>query len=295
MFAIGSGAAVAMGASTGRAWTVGMLAAAPLAVAFIWERVTGVKAFGVEVTLAEVSPPMDDVPADLAQSVGQDPGYAAIGSDVGPASDSGVSPGTGGLSDLFAELINSRAKLLRVNLRDDDYWWSTRLFLVAALAQDYTQVRSLVFVRKGDEQIFVGIADPRDVRKRLAEMGQADHYESAYRKACATVSANPGEPGATARTILENWPNAISETLGYPEGESPKVSSAMLRFWMGADLDTQSVPAGPLTAHKQYRIIGHDRRYVALTDGFRLADVVDRDELVIAAQIERRLRTGGKR
>jgi hypothetical protein len=62
-----------------------------------------------------------------------------------------------------------------------------------------------------------------------------------------------------------------------------------LRNWMGRDLDTESVPGGPLTPQKQYRIIAHDRRYVAVTDGERLAEVVDRDEVVLAAQMDRRI------
>lgn len=58
---------------------------------------------------------------------------------------------------------------------------------------------------------------------------------------------------------------------------------------MRGDLDTQSVPSGPPTTQKKYRIISHDRRYVALTDGQRLEEVVDRDELIVATHMERRL------
>ena len=34
------------------------------------------------------------------------------------------------------------------------------MFLVAALAEDYSQIRRLVFVELGDERIFVGVASP---------------------------------------------------------------------------------------------------------------------------------------
>ena len=61
---------------------------------------------------------------------------------------------------------------------------------------------------------------------------------------------------------------------------------------MGGDLDTQSVPGGPLTKQKQYRIISHNRRYVALTNRQRLEEVVDRDELVIATQLDRKFGKG---
>ncbi|ORW03344.1 MULTISPECIES: hypothetical protein [Mycobacterium] len=193
------------------------------------------------------------------------------------------------MSGPFKELIQNQAKILRIDLRDDNYWWSTRMFLVAALAQDYTQVEALVFVRSGNEQNFVGIAAPRDVRRRLAKNFAADNYESAYRKARAAVTDALEDHSSGVSAILNNWQYAVDQTLGDEGYISHIVSSSKLRLWMRGDLDTQSVPAGPLTAHRQYRIIAHDRRYVALTNGIRLEGVVDRDELVVAAQMERRV------
>ncbi len=136
IFAIGFCAAAALGVSNGSALAVGILAAGPLFVAVIWDRVTGVKAFGVEVTLAAVTPPIAGDHADVASALSQSLGQGLSGSAVGPTGDD--------LSGPFKELIQNQAKILRIDLRDDNYWWSTRMFLVAALAQDYTQVEALV-------------------------------------------------------------------------------------------------------------------------------------------------------
>jgi hypothetical protein len=287
IFALGFGLASAIGVPIGTAVTVGLLAAGPVVVAVIGERVTGIKAFGVEVTLTEVTPPIagdhTSVAAALSQSMGQGE------SDESFLGGSSVPD----LSGPMRELIQTQSKLVRIDLRDDDYWWSTRIFLVAALAQDFTDVEALVFVRSGDDQIFVGISSPRDVRKRLGKNFSSRKYEAAYRKARGEAASGPKNPGSEIDRILLRWPGAVHETLENNE-ESIKqiVSSSALRRWMGGDLDTQSVPGGPLTKQKQYRIISHNRRYVALTNRQRLEEVVDRDELVIATQLDRKFGKG---
>src|SRR5437588_597274 len=140
-------------ARAGGAWawswlSVGAFLAGPLVIGLIGERITGFKAFAVEVSLAEVEVPVE----------GDFSGTVMDIAEMGPS----ASPD---LSRTFDEAIRSRTKIMRVNLRDDDYWWSTRVYLVAALAEDYTDVEALVFVRAGDQRLFVGIAEPPAVRR----------------------------------------------------------------------------------------------------------------------------------
>jgi hypothetical protein len=47
------------------------------------------------------------------------------------------------------------------------YWWSTRLFLIAALAQDYSRVHAFVFVDGEEDRHFLGLATPTNVRLGL--------------------------------------------------------------------------------------------------------------------------------
>jgi hypothetical protein len=131
-----------------------------------------------------------------------------------------------------------RPKLLEINFGCDDYWWSTRIFLVAALAQDFTSVEAVVFVRSGDDEVFVGIASPRAVRERLA--ARFPIYEEAYRKAQGAVPyLAPDDTHLDPRfnkikNILKygEWQKAL-ERIGAEEKErrpnSPSQGSATVR------------------------------------------------------------------
>lgn len=284
IFTLGYCVAWAIGMPVTHALVVGAVAVAPVVVAVIGERVTGIKAFGVELNLSEVAAPMAGdskaVAGDLSDAMGQ--GQPSIDTSV-------VGSSASSLSGPMEEVVQRRSKLLQINLRNDDYWWSTRLFLVAALAQDYTDVEALVFVRSRDKQVFVGIASPRDVRKRLARAFSSDDYESAYRRACRDTAADTHDAAATIATVIDRWPAAIG---GFGEQSmADSVSSSALRRWMQEDLDIESVPSGPSTPHLRFRIVSRPRRYIALTIGDRLDRVIDRDEVVMAAQMERRFGT----
>jgi hypothetical protein len=67
--------------------------------------------------------------------------------------------GSPSLVTTLRDTISARARLLRLNLRNDDYWWSTRVYLVAALAMDYTNVEQLLFVRGQEERTWIGMIE----------------------------------------------------------------------------------------------------------------------------------------
>jgi hypothetical protein len=280
IFAIGTAVMRALGAPVGSALAVGALAAAPLAIAFVGERITGVKAFGFEISLKAVEVPIAGDDTDVARHFSQ---TVMEGVTEEHTDDSMVGSEAGGLSNSFTLLIENGSKLLRINLRNDQYWWSTRIFLVAAIAEDYTDVKALAFVRSGDAQTFVGIASPRDVREQLAARFATDRYEDAYRNARAEAVPHAGDRTSEVDGILQAWPNKVAE-LGDGRTEyriTEVVSSDDLRRWLLGVLDTQSVSYGPLTAQKQYRILSWDGDYVALTNHGRLERVVDRDKLAV--------------
>jgi hypothetical protein len=171
IFGLGAGVARISGASVSVALVVGIVAAAPVVIALIGDRITGIKAFSVEISLIEVTVPVE---GDFSGAVMTS---AEMGGSVAPDLLASIEP-----------LMENRSKLLRINLRDDNYWWSTRLFLVAALAEDYTAVEALIFVRSGDERILVGIASPRAVRTGISAV--FPDYEKVYREV-RTDSAVP--------------------------------------------------------------------------------------------------------
>jgi hypothetical protein len=247
IFAIGTGVVRALGAPLGSALVVGALAAAPLAIAFVGERITGVKAFGFEISLKAVEVPIAGDDTDVARHFSQ---AVMEGVTEEHTDDSMVGSEAGGLSNSFTLLIEKGSKLLRINLRDNEYWWSTRIFLVAAIAEDYTDVEALAFVQSGDAQTFVGIASPREVREQLAARFATDGYEGAYRNAHAEAVPQAGDRTSEVDGILQAWPNKVAEHGGgRSEYEVTEVvGSNDLRRWLRGVLDTQSVSYGPLTA-----------------------------------------------
>jgi hypothetical protein len=56
--------------------------------------------------------------------------------------------------------------LLKIDLRDGAYWWSTRLYALAMLTTEFTSVEWLLFVDEGTR--YVGMVRPRDLTRALA-------------------------------------------------------------------------------------------------------------------------------
>jgi hypothetical protein len=260
LLAVGAGLARLAGASSQIALLAGALLAGPIVVVFVGKRVTGIKAFSVEISLSEVSVTVE---GDFGGSVMS---VAEMGASAAP--------------DLMGNLqtaIEGHAKLFRLNLRDDTYWWSTRLFLAAALADDYTEVDGFVFVRAGDQRHFVGIASPRAIRFRMAARFPA--YEVAYRSIRSDCLAPPLSPDRLREVneiLTWRWGAAL---VPFESDVKQIVGAGELRNWLGADLDTEALRDGPLNALTRYRINQRSQRYTALTDGPRLAAIVDGNEI----------------
>ena len=250
------------GVSGSSALAAGAIAAIPLVVALLGERITGIKAFSVEVSLAQITVP---VQVDLTQAV-------MAMAEMGPS-------GSPELLGTFREAIRSQARLLRLNLRNDDYWWSTRVYLAAAIAADYTKVEQLVFVRGQEERLWIGMLDPATTRARLAE--EFPQYERNYRTARQGASnggdaSAPLDADAEITSILMNWPGQF----GWQEDQVKQiVTSDLLQRWLGTDLDTDALPHGPLTPLLQYQVNMRLRRYTALATDGRLIAVVDKSVL----------------
>jgi hypothetical protein len=265
VFVAGAGLARLLGVDQYLALVVGAVMSAPLVVALVGERITGIKAFSVEISLSDVEVALE---GDFSSSVME---TAEMGASASPD-----------LLLSFQAAIKSRSKLMRINLRDEDYWWSTRVFLVAAIALDYTDVEALVFVRSGEQRVFVGICAPRLVRVGLAT--EFPSYESAYRKVRAEAGA-AGQPDRD-REVFEilgwRWRAALQPS----EADAKQiVTRENLKKWLEGDLDDESLPYGPLNPLMRYRITTRPHRYSALTDQSRLAAIVDRDEVALRSAI----------
>jgi len=108
------------------------------------------------------------------------------------------------LEAMSAALRKKDFRLVLVNLRSGPYWWSTRLYLLAALAEEYTNIERLVFVEQDAARLFVGIAPPAAVRKALAK--KFPDLERVFRAVQQSVL---GYPNAAAKVggIINEWSN----------------------------------------------------------------------------------------
>ena len=245
------------------------LAAAPLLIAFLGDRITGLRFMSVEVSLSEVKVELNDDVSAAIQDLG----------DMGPS----VMPE---ISSRIVESIAHRdgALLLRVNLGDGTAWWSTRVFLLAALASDYTGIQELVFVDEGTRRHFIGLAAPLSAHWSLAR--RFPNYETAYRKIRSDLATptSPADTGSEVKGILEAWPGEF----GWNEAASKEFATrASLSEWLCDCLDSAHIEwdGGPLTPLIRFQINARPSQHVALTSNGDLVAVIDR--FALATQAER--------
>jgi hypothetical protein len=255
--------------------TIAALAAAPLALALIWDRLGGFKALGLELTLS-ASPRME---IEVVEVVGGETIQSQVFSDSLPKIAEKI-------TQVFAQ---PNQELLELNLRDGKYWLSARMFLVAALAEDYSRIRQLVFVERECERIFVGMAAPGDVRRALAK--EWPNLELSYQEIKHDPSAVPSPSDSEASRIVVAWITHLFNTDDQPVSDSDpklsvKVDTASLNRWlgkMGMRLTTESADWDGITRPYLVRslLVEFDSPYVALLRQRRLDRVVHRPDLAL--------------
>jgi hypothetical protein len=253
--------------STNQLLILSAVGVVPLALALIWEYLKGVKVGKVEIKLSDVSPALD---VELADKLAQ------LAASVTPD-----------LAALITAAVQRRDfRLVEINLRNEDYWWSTRLYLVAALASDYTEIERLVIVRQHAERIFVGTASPAGVRKALAQ--RFPQLEEFYLGHQVNANSLRQGPVSSVEYIVNNWTMSfgrIQVSAGQPPMTEERfkefVTVAKLRDWLANALETtrEEYRGGRPTRALYARILSCNVPYVPLVQGNRLKIVVNRHEL----------------
>jgi hypothetical protein len=205
--------------------TIAAIAAAPLALGMLWPRLSGFKAFGFEVSLAQAS----------AREV-------HVG---GAITEEPYLSGRFEITQLFKRLVDRpEVRALEINLRDGGYWWPSRLYLVAALSVDFSHVQAIAFVEGGKGRIFVGTATPAAVRSALAAAFPS--FEDEYAAVKHGAAAGAARVLDNAAGIPETFAGRAFQLDGEPKSEEefPRVSPQRLQEWLravGAELDTACV------------------------------------------------------
>lgn len=251
---------LATGLSPSEALVLSAALAVPLALALFWENIKGFRVGQLEITLAEVSLPVD---IELSAAV-----QGLRGSETPELVEA-----------IVAVSERPDCRLVEVNLRSTPYWWSTRLFLLAALAEEYTQIERLVFVEQDAARIYIGTASPRDVREALED--RFPDYGLKYRGVRDGARAGDGSARHQVEAIGYQWPHLFLP----PESEKEVrelVTPVELREWLGRVLaadarEWDGSPAGPAL---YARILTCRMDYVPLLRGQRLEEVVSSAVLI---------------
>jgi hypothetical protein len=262
--------------SWGAALAIAGVVAAPLGLALVYERLSALKTpwFEIALTTATV-----EEGAGLARALEEQQLFASGSPALTEAISAVLSPGA--------------PTVLRVNLRTGSYWWSTRMFLLAALADDFTRVERFAFVEGGALRRYVGLAEPRAVRAALA--ARFPDYDRVYasQRALAVGQA----PQFAVQMIVGGWQGALAEQVPLPAGSAAAgdpaaheetlkafVTAAELNDWLSGILDTDRIVWDGWSQDPRLRatILGHDTDFVALVQDGRLDRVVSRDALALA-------------
>lgn len=169
-------------------------------------------------------------------------------------------------------------KLVEVDFGQGNTWWSTRLFLLSALVDDFTDIEQFVIL--GADQEFLGMATPAAVRRALT--GHYPTLANAYGSAAAQVEAGGlDRPSAAVDAIVTGFNTALGGLGGSEESIKTDVGTAQIQDWLGAELARDPVerdgqPLGP-AIYRQ--ILNRRSSLVPVTDNYRLDLVVDRHSL----------------
>jgi hypothetical protein len=252
-------------------WTSALLLAAifasPLPLSMFWGQIASIKFPYLEVTLRDFSVYVDQVIAAKIQD--------QHGSHSGEIVES--------IASIFEE---SDVELIEVNLRDGQYWWPTRIYLVAALVDDYTSIRMIVFVHGYPERKFIGMATPLAVRKAFANHFLTVDYELKYSRANADQRKLPwgDEPlKGTISGICNTWEEVFMRE-GKEEQEtfSKKVDRYLLQVYLNKDLDDSYICwDGQVTRLLQYQILNRKADYTPLVQNGHLKEIAGQRQLAM--------------
>lgn len=183
----------------------------------------------------------------------------------GPISDST-------LASLQHSLVRTQElRVLTVDLKDGNYWWSTRLFFLAAVAGEIAGTRLMVFTENGER--YLGVATAATVRDRLASMSMPlrDFLDACRQQAVTAVDL--------ARALDQRanlWNTVVPQSI--EDAERSFVTARDLRRWLGDDLIENSVVQdGDAVSTELLRsIVDWPHPYVPITEDGGLRKVVAR-------------------
>lgn len=244
-------------------FTLASITAAPPTLALVWERLVSVKVFGVEVLLSQATVPIEGKVSEALSSRQYFSGDQAI------------------INQIQTTIVKPEIELIEINLHEQPYWWSTRLYLLSALLGDYSQVRKLVFVEGGEKRTYVGMVQPSILRESLSkEFPVFERKYNELRRRAADIATLAEQVGV----IVNQWSQASFKTGRRLVSEKDRmcfVTPALLSKWLAKSnftLDTDYIEwsADPDSSLLANMVVRQRTEYVPLVKEGGLERVVNR-------------------
>jgi hypothetical protein len=164
---------------------------------------------------------------------------------------------------------------LQINLGQGRDWWVTRLYFLSSLAADLTSIEAIVFV--DESETFIGMANPRVVKERLAQIyPMLKQYEEALAQLNTTSADLPNE--VARRSDL--WMNQMNAA-GGEHNVTAFVTKRELERWLSPYFITQAIDWEPddNAALRIQRLVDWPMRFVPVVEKSKFARVVDKNAL----------------
>jgi hypothetical protein len=162
---------------------------------------------------------------------------------------------------------------LKVNLGNGRDWWMTRLYFVSSLAADLREIEVTVFV--GEDELFVGVVDPRIVVERLA---RHDPRLLRYERALGRNQAASPDVETDIHRRATVWRTTMK---GEEDANPVFVGQRELRRWLAPYMIEHAIEwdARGNAAIQVQRLLDWPLRFVPVTEGQRFKRVVDKQNL----------------
>lgn len=162
---------------------------------------------------------------------------------------------------------------LQINLGNGNNWWSTRLYLLASLASDLTDIQTMIFVDA--RKSFVGMASPSIVQERLLQS-----HETLRRFEKSLKVRQTTDIEAEVECRVKQWEEFMSE-IGGEEKVKTFVSKKNIKRWFGSYMVERALEweSNDPSTWQMQRLIDYPMRFVPITESGKFVRVVDRRAL----------------
>jgi len=185
----------------------------------------------------------------------------------GPLNDSS-------LSQIKSQIAGAEAiGALQINLGNGTNWWSTRLYLLAALASKLADIQMMVFVDAGEN--FVGMTSPSVVVERLSQSQNVlRRFERSFKV----------KQGGDVEAEVEHWLNKWEDFVVHVGGEEKIktfVTRQYIKNWLGEYMLERPLEweSHDTSTWQMQRLMDYPTRFVPLTEKGRFVRIVDRQAL----------------